>query len=198
MKLSARLGIILAIALGWRGALFAGPLANPMQDYLDWENEERDLYVPDMQTVWKLEVDINGDGRKEVLLSTPGYGDRQGNLWAVYLPVGGGYMRQKKEIKFREDYHVIADLDGRSCLLSYMPAKGGGTFHSHRIQKGSITEKEIAHIAHIESPKDAGNRLFKKYFENVRADQKGKFTELSMDALKQQGYRIPVHKAKNK
>ena len=176
------------------GRLLAQTVSNPVQDYLNRENDDRDLLVPNIPDVWKLEIDIDGDGKNEILVSTTGYGDRQGNMWTVYLPVSGGYKRQESEIKFRKDYYVIADLGTGRCLLTYTPSKGGGTFSSYKIQDGTVTRVEVAHIGSLENAADPGNVLFQKYFVNPKEDQKGVLTVTSMSDLAKQGFQVPPTK----
>lgn len=187
--------IVLLMLLLTSNRLFAQTITSPVQDYLSRGNDDRDLLVPNMHDIWKLEIDINGDGKNEILVSTTGYGDRQGNLWTVYLPISEGYKRQESEVKFRKDYYTIADLGAGRCLLVYTPAKGGGTFTSYKVQTGSVSGTEVSHVGSSENPGDPGNILFQKYFEPPKEDQKGILTVTPMAGLTTQGFQIPPTKS---
>lgn len=186
--------VLLLMLLFTGSQLFAQAITNPVQDYLNRENDDRDLLVPNMQDIWKLEVDIDGDGRNEILISTTGYGDRQGNMWTVYLPTTSGYKWQELEIKFRRDFYTIATLAAGHCLLVYIPSKGGGVFTSYKIQNGNVIGAEISHIGNPEDSADPGNVLFKKYFDPPKEDQKGILTVTSMADLRSQGFQVPSNK----
>ena len=78
---------------------FLEPLAgraetsDPIQDYLNFGNTERDSYLSQFREIFSLQLNIDGGPGPSVFLTTSGFGGRLGNIWTVYVPQETGYQR---------------------------------------------------------------------------------------------------------
>ena len=83
--------------------------------------------------LFRLDLDLNGDGRAEVLVSSTKDRDgRQGNLWLVYEPSGDGYSQVGEGMTFSGNGFYLGQVDeiNRYGLVTFNPAGGGEGHHS--------------------------------------------------------------------
>ncbi len=72
--------------------------------------------------IWKLDVDINGDGVDDLLVTRFVAGNgRGGNIWEIYLAGEQGYRRLEETISFRADLFLWDFYEGRPAVYSYWP-----------------------------------------------------------------------------
>ena len=130
----------------------------------------------------KLEVDINGDGRNEVLLSlSKSNAYKSGCLWVVYIGVVGGYTEAKgvgvfgevldhTTVGFRPDAYYagqITEIDGRG-IAAYVPGgKMEGTLKAITIDGDKVRETDLGNIA----PQGANKTKYDRYFGQAPSAQ---------------------------
>jgi len=97
---------------------------DPVRDYIETlcGKQMRSTNLPPVETEWiplysddrlfRLDIDIDGDGVKEVLLSlgSSRYGARQG-LWAVYKKMGDKYRWGNNTVRFPADCFYVGPVD---------------------------------------------------------------------------------------
>ena len=67
--------------------------------------------------IWKLDVDINGDGVDDLLVTRDVAGNgRGGNIWEIYLAGEQGYRRLEETISFRADLFLWDFYEGLSLI----------------------------------------------------------------------------------
>ncbi len=109
----------------------------------------------------KLQVDIDGNGQEEVLLSlSKSNAYKSGNLWVVYIPVQGGYTDAKQQegdgsirdyalVGFRPDaYYIgqISEINGQG-IAAYIPGgEGKGFLKAITLQGDTIHEVDLGEI----------------------------------------------------
>jgi hypothetical protein len=109
----------------------------------------------------KLQVDIDGDGQEEVLLSlSKSNAYKSGNLWVVYIPVQGGFTDAKQQeadgftrdyalVGFRPDaYYIgqISEINGRG-IAAYIPGgEGKGFLKAITLQGDTIHETDLGEL----------------------------------------------------
>lgn len=155
---------------------FADVINNPVQHFLaTYETEPGDELL-------KLEVDINGDGRNEVLLSlSKSYAYKSGHLWVVYIGVQGGYTEAKgigetgevlehPMVSFRPDVYYVGQITEihRRGIVSYVPGGGGkGYLKAITINAGKVRETDLGEIA----PQGADKAKYDRYFSKAPSVQ---------------------------
>ena len=172
-------------------------ITDPLRYFLASTDDERDSMTPDPKVVMKMDVDINGDGRKVVFLST--YGDRSGCYWTVYIPINDGYKeirgtgKSGKLIWFNPNkLHVgfIDEIKSRGLATYSGTIREGFTVRVYWIAKEVLFEKEIGAVKVEEGEEKPP--LLKKYFPDTETEKPTSYSleTLSVDDLKSKGYII--------
>ena len=187
--------VLLAITLLHR--IQAEPIHDPIRDFLETPDLDRDIAVPDMKEFSKLELDIVGDGKKVICLSA--YGDRSGDYWTVYLPVPGGYKAARTTAGDRligfstEKFYVgyIDEIKRRGILTYRGRIRTGFALEAYWISGNRLLHKEIGVVKVEEGGKSPP--LLEKYFPESRNPKSplNPVQRITIDDLKVLGYSIP-------
>ena len=157
--------VVVAIAFG----SVAQASVDPVKDYLERFSPlgGGPRFFSD-DTLLRLDIDLDGDGQKEVLLSIArNRNGKQGNGWAVYKReknifnyVGG--------ITFSESKIFVGALEEVHShgLVSFWSSGGGeGSLLAYTIENGTVTETKIGELERDEnSERMRGQAVFDKYF----------------------------------
>jgi len=145
------------------GPALAGPIADPVQDFLAEERRE----VNDQ--LLKVEGDLNGDGKKEVMLSLSHMRNgKAGNIWVIYSPSEGGYTKLTDLISFREDALYVGYVEQLRApgLVSYWPGGGGkGSLMAYQVEHARLKATKLGEIE--PQGKDAG--IYDRFFGKIRS-----------------------------
>ncbi len=109
------LPLIAAIFLTTLSAVAESPITDPIADYLAMNVPDRVTNVGRLLVVKKVEVDLDGNGKKYVFVGTWYRNSGPDTwLWAGYAPVEGGFKRITPA-----DSDVLIDFDG--IFVGYLP-----------------------------------------------------------------------------
>lgn len=148
----------------------ADVIVDPVKHYLD-ENE-----TISGDQLLKLEVDINGDGRNEMLISlSKSNAYKSGHLWTLYIGVEGGYVEAKGTgpngeatedgiVEFRPDAYFVGNYPEKNArgLLAYVPSELGKGFLTFLTING--TQFRQVKLGEI-SPKTTDKAKYERYFD---------------------------------
>jgi hypothetical protein len=149
---------------------------DPIQDYLHLGDHDQAVELPAFKGLSVLELDVNGDGRPEILVSTDGYGGRLGNIWTVYLARPDGFERlssPSRNVIFRSDMFYLGEIetpDARKIqgLLAYYPGKGGGDLAIYQVANDYMVWTPLGSL----NFENQGDRAFwEKYFAGPSDEQ---------------------------
>ncbi|WP_367875125.1 hypothetical protein [Luteolibacter sp. Populi] len=129
-------------------AVSAPPVMDPEVDYLAYS--ERPLQEQGgkrSDTLWRLELDLEGSGKKSVFLTYSGFGDRSGNHWTAYIPRDGakGYDRGG-DVTFRWDFQragKFPKFNPTGGVLGVWVGKGGSTLFRYRLIDRKLVYQEM-------------------------------------------------------
>lgn len=161
------LGAIAALALG-ASALVADPVENFVANPPVY-----DIQPVDLSRSYRMDADLNGDGRKEVLLTHEGMRmGRGGCNWVVYLNELNGYRRLNFSvpdnyggfslIASTEDSIVFPGPDGTERIRTYWPeGSGQARLRTYSMNKEGRLHWESEKI--LIDPNDPFNALNEHY-----------------------------------
>lgn len=127
-----------------------GLVADPEQDYVSTPEAVRaELGILPKDDLLRLDLDLDGSGRKAVFLACKGVGSKGGPIWTAYLPAAGGQYERVDGIQFRTDFvqaGKIPDYNPSGGLVALFPGKGGGTLVRYRFASGRFSMEEIGQL----------------------------------------------------
>ncbi len=159
---------LLLLTLFLAAAAVAKPVSNPRKDFL------RTFASQDHEDVIWTEVELNGDGKPEVLVSlTTMYNGRMGNIWVLYESLPDGKYTRWDELEdggvleFHQKASATRKLrDGRHEIVCYMPNNGStGLLGYYQLGAGGVTQRLSDEIVPLGA--DAGT--FNAYFGDSEA-----------------------------
>jgi hypothetical protein len=165
-----RINFSLVALLGAVTFISAAPVADPVADYLQssqsvvYGRSDRHFYRDDK--VYKLEVDLNNDGKKETLVSSSLDRDgKQGNVFYVYKQVANGFQLSGQ--MHLGTYIGPIDEIGSYGIVTFFPGGGGtGGFAAYVFDGNTIREIPLGSIerhAATGELNDKGLELMAKY-----------------------------------
>jgi hypothetical protein len=138
-------------------------VTNPELDFVTSASKINDFsYLPRTDEIYRLDLDLYGDGKSTIFLTFRRWGSKAGHDWIAYTPTDGGYNRvaettDGKQIVFRTDgfysFGKIADYSDQGGLYVLYPGKGGGDLVHYDIKNGTASENSIGNIDYS-NPKD--------------------------------------------
>ncbi len=182
------------------------PILDPIADYLAMTVPDRMANVGRLLVVKKVEIDMEGDGSKDVFVGTWYRNSGPDTwLWTGYAPTAGGYHRITPA-----DSDVLIDFD--RIYVGYLPdvdRHGMAQAYSlelnnqdrdqsnmisdltfYYIENGQLTQKGTGALDREDPDQEA---IFEYYFGPARKSAgPPKIESLTVLELAQRGYRIPV------
>jgi hypothetical protein len=182
------------------------PILDPIADYLAMTVPDRMANVGRLLIVKKVEIDMEGDGTKDVFVGTWYRNSGPDTwLWTGYAPTAGGYHRITPA-----DSDVLIDFDG--IYVGYLPdvdRHGMAQAYSlelnnrdreqsnmisdltfYYIENGQLTQKGTGALDREDPDQEA---IFEYYFGPARKSTgPPKIESLTVLELAQRGYRIPL------
>ena len=192
------LGILLS-AFSQKG--LSNPITDPLRDYLETADVDRDSAVPHPKMLLKLEIDLEGHGKKAVLLSMQGYFDRAaGNIWAVYIPMEGGYKRIDTDGDGLIAFHPssmyvgwVSEIEHWGLVDYVRGSTWNGGVAVLWLDHGKLLHKGLAIMKWTED-ESGSNKTYDKYFgkakDGVKKASEYPVEELSSVELRKQGYTV--------
>jgi len=127
---------------------------NAREDFLnEWKPS-------DDSKLLSLEVDLNNDGEKELLLSLPNLTNgKQGNLWTLYIPIGRSlgneFKKQYRKVEATAaglpiEFHLEAATRraAEGDLLTYAPGGAGrGQLMTYQLRGQALSDTILREIA---------------------------------------------------
>ena len=140
---------------------------SPLLDYV-LSSAFPDNLEPEGDTIYRLDIDPNGNGKPIILLSYANFTNRSGNIWTAYMPAKDGYNRidhtdNGRLIQFREFFYYVGkfpSLADKGALLILDPGKGGANMARYTFHNGG------AHVDELPSV-DYGNPTHIKKFKGI-------------------------------
>lgn len=173
---------------------------DPARDYLsNFSPLSRDKTIQPSDTLLRLEIDLDGDGQYEVLLSMGRDQDaKQNNVWTVYVNTAAGYKRTGTMTFDPRSFYLgpIEDLADYG-LVAFIPTGAGeGMLIAYLFDGVGVRDVEIASVTpdsvtvDPESGQPRGQAIVNKYM-NQAADAADAVTSTSAAALaKQYGLKV--------
>jgi hypothetical protein len=164
----------LALLLIFAGAFTAAAASDPEEHYLSNFSPLRgDKTIASNDTLLRLELDLDGDGQYEVLLSMARDEDGdKGNVWSVYANTTSGYLAAGT-MTFNPKSFYLGPIDdlGDYGLVTFRSGTGGeGMLVSYLFNGTAVRQVEIASITRDpESGQLRGQAIVDKYM-NQAAD----------------------------
>lgn len=187
------------LAIGLLSRVQSAPIADPIRDFLETPDPDRDSAASHPKSITKLELDITGEGKKAICLSA--YGDKSfGCYWTIYLPLPGGY----KAVRTAADDHLIGfspdklfvgyidEIKARGLLTYSGRIKWGFALDAYWISKGVLLHKTVNTVQAEEGGQNSP--LLEKYFPDSKKPGSAVYPveRISLDAIKSRGYSLPA------
>jgi hypothetical protein len=125
-------------------------ISDPVQDYLShftFYDGNKNVYSSDR--LLRLDIDLNNDGRKEVLLSMGrDRNGKQGNVWVVYKKTKSGYI-EVGGMTFSASGFYLGEIPetGGYGLVTFWPAGAGeGVLLAYVYDGSTIREAQIGEV----------------------------------------------------
>ena len=142
----------------------ADPIKNPIRDFL------RHYDVENPRDVVRTELDLNGDGVSEILLSYNNMvNGRQGNIWVLYRSLPGGGFERLDEvngggpISFHQKASAMRKISSGAEILRYSPGGAGrGAISSFQLGPNGVVETQPREIV----PQGGDAATYDALFEN--------------------------------
>jgi hypothetical protein len=181
-------------------------IVDPIRDYLLMDVADRKEYVGTVESLSRVTLDLDGDGKDEVFVGAwyRYSGSKSAFYWTGYAPVDGGYRRitsatEDVYLQFDDIYvGFIQECSSQGLVQAYgvkfddsdsgIPSKiEGVTFYY--INNGSLTVMERGAL---DLSNQADKAFFEKYFGPMRKTRRvTKVESFTADKLRQKGYIIP-------
>jgi hypothetical protein len=160
------------VAIAAAGVLCSAtePTNDPVKDYIShfsFYDGRNNLYSDDK--LLRLDLDLNNNGQKEVLLSMGrDQNGKQGNVWVVYTKTQSGYVNIGGMTFSASGFYLgeIAELGGRYGLVTFWPAGAGeGALLAYVYDGSTIQEAQIGEIRRDPVTRELkGTDLVSRYF----------------------------------
>jgi hypothetical protein len=173
---------------------------DPARDYLsNFSPLDGDKTIYSTDALLRLELDLDGDGQYEVLLSMARDQDgKLGNVWAVYANTNAGYTRAGT-ITFNPKTFYLGPIEdlGDYGLVTFKPTgEGEGTLSAYLFNEEGVRDIDIASVTRDSPTVDSdtgrpiGQAIVDKYMSQT-ADAADAVTSTNAAALaKQYGLRV--------
>jgi hypothetical protein len=173
---------------------------DPARDYLsNFSPLDGDKTIYSTDTLLRLELDLDGDGQYEVLLSMARDQDRKlGNIWAVYANTAAGYAKAGTVTFNPRSFYLgpIEDL-GDYGLVTFKPTgEGEGILSAYLFNEEGVRDIDIASVTRDSPTVDSdtgrpiGQAIVDKYMSQT-ADAADAVTSTNAAALaKQYGLKV--------
>jgi hypothetical protein len=164
--------LALALLFTLAGSLAAVAASDPVEMYLSNFSPLRgDKTISSSDALLRLELDLDGDGQYEVLLSMARDQDGdKGNVWSVYANTAAGYTGAGT-ITFHPKSFYLGPIDdlGDYGLVTFKPGLGGeGMLVAYLFNGTAVHEIEITSITRDpESGQLRGQGLIDKYMNQA-------------------------------
>lgn len=139
--------------------------------------------------IWKIEVDLNKDGKNEVFLSLDTFRNANtGQSWILYKWTPSGYEKDDRNIaSFRIDTLYLGEIPefGIYGMLMYFPAGGGKGSLIHISYDGTIYKQtKLKTISPKENAEDLAiyNKYFTKSNVSIERIKLSKNTSITKDS----------------
>lgn len=188
------------------GVATAGPIQDPIADYLAMQVPDRSEYVGTLDFLQRVKVDVDGDGSDEVFVGTwyRYSGSKEAYYYAGYRQKHDGYARitsanadvqissfetifagslqeiSKQGLAEARDIEVDSPQSGNATKVGML------TFYY--IANGHLVE-ELRAALNLAVPVD--KIAYERYFGEKRVTRKATIATFSRDQLQQMGYSIP-------
>lgn len=166
-------------------------ISDPIKDFLFSRDENKDLYLPDLKTLYVVKLDINNNGRPATLISMNSYGSRDGNFWKIYVPVGGSYYKADDKsacVYFKASKFFVGNVPGFGYgLLAYLPS---GELDLFQVVDGKILKRKVVTL---DRNQPEAEKTFEQYFgkaPNWKSLKDHPVQEESISDLKGKGYDV--------
>jgi hypothetical protein len=170
-----KVAIAFILALASLSAALGGN--DPAQDYLsNFSPLGGDKTIYSSDTLLRLELDLDGDGHYEVLLSMARDQDgNQGNVWAVYANTAAGYTKTGA-MTFSPKSFYLGPIDelGDYGLVTFKSAREGeGMLSAYLFSGAAVRDVEIASVTSDSVTRDPesgqlmGQALVDKYMSQA-------------------------------
>jgi hypothetical protein len=145
-----KVALTLLITLAGIAAVFGDN--DPARDYLsNFSPLDRDKKIYSSDTLLRLELDLDGDGQYEVLLSMARDQDgKRGNVWVVYANTPMGYTRAKGvPVTFNPKSFYLGpteDVGDYGLVTFNSTGDGGGVLLAYQFADLAVREVEVASV----------------------------------------------------
>lgn len=177
--------------------------SDPVAEYLRRDNPKayldnttrRDSYYSDFR-VFRVALDLNNDGRKEILVSSTKDRDgKLGNIWSVYEPAADGFA-EAGEMTFSANRFYLGQIDEINGygLLTFNPAGGGeGTLSAYLFDGAAVREVQIASVTRDSQTGELLDQPIVDKYMRSASDGKEAIESVDSDTLaKQYGLKVEL------
>ncbi len=146
--------------------------SDPVGDYISrFSPLGGDKTVYSSDTLLRLDLDLNGDGQNEVLLSMArDRNAKQGNVWSVYAQAADGYAALGT-MTFNSSRFYLGSIDelSRYGLVTFWPGGGGeGTLAGYLLDGATIREVQVAAVTRdAQNGELRGQEVLDKYMSKA-------------------------------
>jgi hypothetical protein len=142
---------------------------DPVQDYLAAFSPlggDEKVYADDR--LLRIDVDVNGDAKKDVLLSMArDRNGKRGNVWVVYRAAESGYVRVGG-MSFDQDQFYVGPIDGinKTGVVSFWPGGGsGGGVYAYIVGASDVQSSRLGEVVKDSKTGEVkGGELLGRYF----------------------------------
>src|SRR6266404_3835937 len=120
--------------------------------------------------IFRLDLDLNGDGQAETLISSSLDRDgKAGNVWAIYAGSGDA-LRNVGFATFNADHFYVGKVDeiGKSGLVTFRPAGGSeGSIVAYILENGKVAQVQLGSINREDAASSSTNRALSDKYLSV-------------------------------
>jgi hypothetical protein len=187
-------------------AFAAGPIQDPIADYLAMQVPDRSEYVGALQFIKRVNIDVDGDGTDEVFVGTwyRYMGSKDAYYWSAYKATpGGGYSRLTPNVSdvFLLFDNIFAGFIQERSVQGLVQCYGGQAtapdsgelartnLYFYYIENGELKEE---HRGELNLSNSADKAVYERYFGEDRQSRQPSSTDtFTTQQLQQMGYTIP-------
>jgi hypothetical protein len=184
----------------------ATPIQDPIADYLSMRVPDRSEYIGTIESIQRIQIDVNGDGTKEVFVGTwyRHSGSKEAYYYAAYQQVQGGYQRITAA---NADVRVSSFETIFAGFLEEVAKQGlaiAGDIEVDSPQSGNVTKVGMLRFYHMTNGQlmveERGaldlaipeqKATYERYFGKDRVTRKATIEKFTPQNLQQMGYAIP-------
>jgi hypothetical protein len=146
MKQSLLISVYVCLAV----ALHAYAGADPVKDYLStFSPFDGDKTIYSSDRLLRLDLDLNNDGQKEVLLSMGrDRNGKQGNVWVIYKKTKSGYVEVGGMTFSASGFYLgeIAEMGGYGLVTFWPAGAGEGVLLAYVYDGSTIHKAQIGEV----------------------------------------------------